>query len=322
MPPVLEGLVGWLSAGVDRDGHRSYTARFKINSTREDGQASILKTPGLPTVGSTWAFGTDIDQWAFCTPEATITPVVSENEPNFIWHMDIKYSTRPLSRCQEGQIENPLLEVPNISGSFINRRVQAKADYEGKPIHSSSFEPIRGEATEIDLGEPSIIIAMNSATLPLAMYSEMMNGVNDSTLWGLPPRTVRLANAEFSRKAYGTCTYYFTVTYHFAVKYDTHDVTVPDEGTKILMKGGDRTNPSHFALYKDRFDENSRVYLDGLGHIWNGVDHPNPDDPDCVDPAKGYLHPDCSSLPGPALKTFKLRNQFNFFLLGIPASLA
>ena len=281
----------------DKEGHREYTLVSKVSTTASgDGPAIVLATPGLPAIGATWSFGNDSDSWAFCWPDMTITPMVTE-EPSYYWTVEQKFSTKPLDRCQDATIENPLNEPDEISGSFQSFRKEAIFDKDGDPFLSSSLEPLTGPALERDFNKAAVTVKMNISALPLSAYTAAMNTVNDATLWGLAARKIKLSNVQWNRKLYGTCTYYYQITYLFDIDFSGHDTTVLDEGTRVLCPGGTPTNPKHFEAYKNPTDgENAKVLLDGSG---------------------GALDDSTS----PVSIAVQFYNESNFLLLGIPATL-
>lgn len=268
--------IGPLSWGLTltEEAHRDYIIRWLVRCTDiEDGPQQVLLASGLPMIGSTWSIGNDSDAWAYCWPNWKISQIVN-NEPNIDWVVEQMFSTRPLKRCQTSSIENPMDEPPKISGSFLSYTQEAAFDYLGNPLVSSSWEQFRGPQVERDETRASINIAMNVLTLPLGQYAEFMNCVNDSTLWGLPARCIKLSGVTFEQNLYGTCTYYYTINYNFDIMFNTFDSLLLDEGSRILVGAGTRANPKHFVAYKDLYGENSRVILDGFGNAWNGVGSP------------------------------------------------
>lgn len=296
MAATLVGLADW-SCTRDRDGYKDFQAVWKIKtSDPEDGPGTVLACPGLPAIGSPWSFGNDTEPWVFCRPDATVRKLLQNDEKTHWWRVEQVFSNRPLRRCQTSSIENPLDEPPDISGSFVKYVREAAFDKDGKPFKNSAHERLRGKFLERDYNRHTISISMNILTLPLSLYAPMVDTVNDAPLWGLSPRMVKLSNVIWSRKLYGTCTYYYTVTYEFDIDFQTFDRLVPDEGTKVLAPGGDPDNPADFIAYKDKLAENSRVFLNGAG------EPVKPGDP-------------------PANILIQHYTESNFLALGIPPSL-
>ena len=264
MATSLLGLIDW-SLKRDKDGHRTYTAAWKVQAAYDDGPLTILNTAGLPAIGSTWALGTDADAWAYCTPEATVTPL-QKNEPNILWSVKRIFSTKnETQRCQTDSIESPLDEPDRLSGSFVKYTKEVTKNIDGTAMTNSSGEQLRGAIVEFDHNRPTVKIEKNLSSLPLSTFAPMIDTVNDASLWGLASRCVKLSNASWSRHLYGTCTYYYTVGYEFDIDDTTFDRDVIDEGSMILNPGGTAGNAQHYSRYKDANGENTRCLLNGAG---------------------------------------------------------
>ncbi len=275
---LIPGQRRW-SVGRDDEGHREYRIVHRVRASTIDGPQVVLLTPGLPLVGSPWAFDNDFDPWAMCFPFMRIETEVRD-EPNTIWRVEQKFSTKPLFRCQDIPIEDPLLEPADISGSFVKYTKEVTEDKDGNKIKSSSHEMIRGPQVEFDFNRSSVTISQNVSLLELDVFTPMVDTVNDAVLWGLGARQIKLSNVSWERKVLGSCGFYYTRSLEFDIDATTFDRNIVDEGTKVLsghweeagwtldnIDGGapDKTNPQHFNRYKDRNDENSRVMLDGNG---------------------------------------------------------
>lgn len=283
----------------DDDGHRTFSVTHRVVLSGTDwGPAAVMTASGLPTPGSYWLFTrtagslSDIDVWAFCTPYMKVSAAKGFKQGEVITHWDVeqRFTTRPLKRCNTTTIEDPLLEPPRVSGSFVQRLVEAQRDRFGNLLKNSAHEMLKGPQVEFDDHTHQVQIEMNSATLDLQTVTLMMNTVNDAPLWGLPERCVKLSGFAWERLLYGVCNYYFRRSFQFDTDANTFDRDVPDEGTKVLtgywgdtegestgtnatgwvlrnVDGGppDPSNPQHFQRYKDRNGENCRVLLDGAG---------------------------------------------------------
>lgn len=271
-----------ISYSRDQEGYRDYTVVHQVKtSSALDGPRVAVSAPGLPLVGSVYSFGNDYDQWAFCWPDRKVT-MIDEKENTRFWRVESHFSTKPLSRCQDEEVEDPLLEPQKISGSFVKYTKEAVTDRDGQYIRNSAHELFRGAQVEFDESKPNVRIEQNVAHLELPLCSSMMDCLNDRDLWGLSPRCIKLSGFSWERKVYGQCNYYFTRVFDFDVKYDTFDKDLLDEGTKVLNGFWDLTtgayitkkingldpdadNPQHFIRYKDRNGENARVVLNGQG---------------------------------------------------------
>lgn len=249
------------SPGVrDNDGHRTYKLTHKVVAAKTDGPATIMTTPGLPLVGSLWLFGTDIDVWAFCHPDMKVTPVVKD-APDLYWLVEQTFSTRPINRCQDISIENPLLEPQKISGTFVrytlNPELRLK-DKDDEIMQSASFELFRG--VEWDASRPTVRISQNVPTLQLPLITSMIDTLNDSLLWGLEARRIKLSEISWERKIFGICGYYYVRTFGFDINFDTFDVTVIEEGTREVIAIDDPDDPYAFKVILDPNDSIGGVF--------------------------------------------------------------
>lgn len=274
MSGTVKGLIDW-GLSLDDEGHRNYNAEFLVRmDDKWDGPGAVLNTPGLPIIGSAWNMGNDSDPWAFCWPNAKISKAFIANEPDVYWKAGFMFTTKPLKRCQDTTIEDPMSEPYRIGGSFVTKTKEVMLDRNGKAIKTSSHELIRGQISEFDDSCPTVKIGMNLLILPLSDFAPMIHTVNDAPMWGLLPRMIKLSNATWQRQIYGTCTYYYTVDYDFEINYKTFDRKAVDEGTRILAPGGDPNDPRDFVAYKDARQENARVLLDGSGAPLGDADAP------------------------------------------------
>lgn len=256
------------SLSRDNEGHREYSVTLRVITTDfSDGPLAVLNASGMPSIGVPWAYGNDLDPWALRTPRGTVTPKVT-GEKSKEWEVTLTYSTKPRKRCQDTTIEDPLLEPPDISGSFVNYTEEKTKDKDGNKLATSSHEIYRGNLVEFDASKPTVNISLNSATLDLGFISQRMHNVNDSVLWGCEPRCVKLSSFNWARKMYGTCSFYYNLQFGFNIDFNTFDRQGLDEGMKILnpdLPGADKDNPTHFVLYKDANGENTKILLDGMG---------------------------------------------------------
>jgi len=261
------GRIDW---GVTRDdrGHRDYFIKFLIEDTEaEVGPRQIANAPGLPIPGQTWGYAGDVDPFAYCTYYFKCTPI-DRNERSYFWVVECKFTTRPINSnrgSEAGEADNPLLEPIGVSGSFLKYSREVTSTRDGLILRSSSHEIIRGDNVTFDHTSATVQITIPLPSLPLTTFTGMMNTVNQSPLWGCPPRTIKLGGATWERKYFGTGSIYYVVTYDFEANFDTFDKKVIDQGTKVLREGGNVDDPLDFEQFKDANGENTTVLLNGEG---------------------------------------------------------
>ncbi len=268
MATVLN-IVRW--SGIrSEEGHRDYEVTIRVEAATNEGPQTVTLASGLPTIGSAWTYGTDNDAWAFCTPFLKIDPVLEE-ENNKHWDLGYKFTTRPMFRCATTTIDNPLSEPDRISGSFVNSTKKINRDIRGQIIKTTGHETIE---VEVDSNKPTVIISQNVLSLGLGTFSPLVDTVNNSTLWGLSSRKIKLSNVSWERKLYGVCNYYYTRTFEFDIDENTFDKKdIPNHGNKVIRGKWSSTgrwnrvgNPSSsnardFIQFKDKHGENATTYL-------------------------------------------------------------
>lgn len=274
------------SGGRDDEGHQEFHI-FHIVKTdsKYDGPNTVMNCPGLPLPGSYWNFGNDVNIWAFCYPWMKVSiHQEKEGDANFWFKVEQKFSTKPMKRCNDTAIEDPLMEPDRISGSFTKFTREYQKDRHGAYLTNSAWEIFRGQQAEFDDNRPAVRIEQNVASLELDVFSQMIDHVNDAPLWGVGPRCVKLSNVPWERKLYGSCSFYYTRTLEFDISYTTFDRDILDEGTKALhgvnidgvwtvkpikslpsVVMPNPNNPLHFVRYRDKKGDLARCILNGAG---------------------------------------------------------
>lgn len=295
---VLQGIKNQ-SAHVDEKGQRTYTVDYLVRATQGDTLTTIYNVTSPPNVPAAYQG----DSLAMLSPEAEITPLVSEGGEVEWWLVKRTYKTN-VRLCHENANEDPLLQPPIVRGSFtrvseeqsiahqvrwyVNNEVY-REQYFTTP-RNSAHEVLRGPQVEADIARPQIQVTLNLSQTQFNAFNIMqyVNAVNMTPMWGFPPRTVRLTDVKWEHKFYGNCYKYYTVEFTFDVFMRFNpllgsvvsgwDRFVLDEGTKVLRgrwntddnvwivdDDADRLNPADFIRYKDPNGELTRVVLDGKG---------------------------------------------------------
>jgi hypothetical protein len=277
---LMDGHVSWEMVR-DEDGHRDYKVKYLVRADTTDGPANVIRTPGLPGPGTFWQIDDDEDLWAWRKWNATVkVHKEKEGDPSEWWIVEMLFSTKPPKNCKDAHVEDPILEPQRLSGSFSNYNEEATRDRHGRPILTSSHEVIRGPQVEFDKNRAQIKVEQNVLDLEIALWSPMVDTVNDDVLWGMPRRTIKLSNVSWDRKHYGQCYFYYARTFTFDVRFETFDRDLLDEGTKALNGHWEDglwvldnidgaapqfRNPNHFKRFTDRDGNPCRVILNGEG---------------------------------------------------------
>src|SRR4051812_38268473 len=300
------------TASRDTEGQRIYKVKYLVETdSADEGPATVLRATGLPQKGEQWAFGSDVDEWAYCQWDAEVAPHVVTDEPTTLWEVSLTFSSKPpaTNRCQDEQVSDPLLQPPKISGSFIKSTEEKTEDRFGNPIRNSAHEMIRGPKVEFDDSRPQIKIEQNIPDINLPLLYSMRNTLNSVPMWGLPPRSILLSEVSFQRLYYGQCMVYYTRSLTFDVKVKTVPVPLANISDYEVIPGlsfftgvGSPT----FAIglvgdwERDILDEGGKVLhgeLDATTGTWTTLNFPDGTVPDPKNPAHFIRYLDSQGHP-------------------------
>lgn len=272
MATAVWGRRTW-SGQRDSDSYRTYKIKWLVLGDYLDGPANVMQAAGMPVPGTPWLFDADMDIWAWCRPDMDVKIHQElEGTPNRWWTCEQTFSNKPPGKdkgdsggnpegCDKKQIDNPLMQPPQVSGSFIRYTEEAteaelvqvvsgaseefagSVQRDSTKIMNSAFEQIRGPQVEFDANRPQVVIEQNVLNLELGLLTEYNDCVNDRSLWGIPKRCIKFTSGPWSRKFHGTCNVYYTrqLVFDIWVKVNArgelvsgHDRILLDEGTKAL----------------------------------------------------------------------------------------
>jgi hypothetical protein len=277
MPIVNVCTVDWQ---LDRqeDGHRNYTLEQRIETDNYDYspiQVLALATEsayfgGIPERGDYWTFGSN-DLWAFATGEMDLKPEFLDGDQSYFWKATSKFSTVPndASGSGTGGAENPTLDIPKISGGSEMVRVVKSVDKDGNALVNSAHEPLLGDGVERDRALPTVTIENNTNSNPMTVGQNALNKVNSVAMWGFGLRCVKLTDFSWEKIILTDGYVYYRASYTFTIDPSNWDTPILDEGTKVLIEGGDENNPGDFrrATAEGTDEKESKpVLLDGNGN--------------------------------------------------------
>lgn len=200
----------------EESGHRTFTAKYKVAHDIDEGPLAIESADGLPAIGDHWEPDEldEIDEYARRTPYAKCTYMVEGERANYSI-VEIHFTTKPIKRCQDTQIENPLLEPPKISGSFIEQTMKAVYDIALNPVMNSAGERMD---VEIEASSLTVDISVNVDESPISLIATMLHKLNDAELWGLPAKCIKLSTASWETLYWGVCTKYYKLNMGFKIR--------------------------------------------------------------------------------------------------------
>lgn len=330
-PYIVNG--GPMSWGLrsNRLGYRDYDVTFRVKvDPALDGPYCAFNCPGLPEAGDIWDLESCVDGAAFFTKEREVKQV-GPTWDNQYFDVRCVATTSPVSDCYTDNYDDPLAIPDRVRIQTVTYSHEARFDRFGDPFVNSAWEQYRGKQVEFDAHRIRIYIEQNHDDLDETVVESLMHTLNDMTLWGFPPRTVKLSEFDAEPKYYRDCQKYWVRKFIFDVAFD-FDRCLLDEGTKVLRGKWD-TNPTsptygqyvlgkmidpgtlelvdvtpddprHFIRYKDWHGENTRVILNGRG---------KPYDPEQITPGTDddVIGQNC----------FEYYEEGNLLLLDIPISL-
>lgn len=285
---------------IDDYGNREYSVTHRVEAdTPGEGPSLIRLLSTLPQPGDVYNFNNgEVDNAATCTSRMNIRPVQGDGGETF-YDVEQFFSTKP--RCLLTNPDNPLLDPPKISGSFISFQEEAVLDRFGEPIKNSAHEQLRGPQVEFDANRPQITIEQNVLNLALPLLALMVDTVNADFLWGYPPRTVKLSRVDWEELYHGRCYTYYKRKLTFDIRYrcidgvmeayvggytPTGTGTNSGFGTGTMLMG---TCGEYETFDKTILDEGTKVLKgrwgrgggDGSGWVLENIDGapPNPDNP-------------------------------------------
>ena len=288
MVAIAHGPVSWRLARDD-NGFRTYSVEYDVEASVSDGPYTIMHAVGLPTVGSPLSIlgFSGVDPWVWCRPEIRVDIKRGQAQGPVRWYtVECVFSNHYMEnrsyRCNSTEILSPLLEPQRVRSGMNKVPFEAKYDRHGHRLVTSANEPLTGQNVTFDYGRPTVHIEQNVGDLQLPLISSMFNTVNDSPLWGVPARCVKLSSVSWERRVMMACTYFYTRIFDFEIDMYMRD----KDGNQI---GFDRELWDHGSMclrghwITDTESPYYKAYL-LLSDTIRTVPDPIKEDPDDQDP--------------------------------------
>jgi len=260
----------------DGERTRAYKVTYEsiTNDQADHARVVVLDLIARVPFGTQYSLHNDSDAYCFAKYPKNCKAVGLAKGGRRKWRSDIEFSNHPQEKCSEAEWENPIDEPYKLSGSFVRAMRAATKDRHGEPVDNSVDEPVL-PAPEVDDSRDTVIIESNTATIDLALRSAMRDKVNSATIWGLPPRTVKLGQWSWSAEYYGQCHIYIVNRLEFEINKDKWNFVHIDRGFRIVNGEDDDGNIKYTTLMDDR-DQPLREprLLDGAGALLPGGGSP------------------------------------------------
>lgn len=210
------------SGTVAEDGHREYMITYCVRTNSEsDGPAVVLASGSLPVRGDMYVSGNDADVFAGCSFVGNARRDKSD-ATRLLWLVDAKFTTKGSKEDPNNPPGDPLSWAWKVSGSFGAGQRYPTKDIADRAIVNTADEPFE-DVPPVD--EPTIILKLekNTATVSLSQWYSAKGHVNSTEIWGLPVRTMRLLQWNWSPQFTGAGRVYvnnqFEVEVNFAGYY-------------------------------------------------------------------------------------------------------
>lgn len=187
----------------------------------DDGPETILATPGLPTIGSTYALGNDLDSIAQCID------LQCEPDPNspFVWKVTAVYDS---SRTVDIGLSNPLNLPPEINWSFQKYEFPMQRDALNVPLANSSGERFDPPLTA-EISRPVVTITRNEVSYNEVNAIAYQDAVNSDVFGPAQPYQAKISSIT-AQNQIDIGISYWRVTYEIEFQKQTFALFVLDQG--------------------------------------------------------------------------------------------
>lgn len=217
---------------IDHEYNKVYTSLYHVytDSVWDGPRTARTASAGgfaIPARGQSYVWGNDSDPWAWCS--SLDAKIISVTETALKWGVTAVHSTKPVTRSSNSEKQNPVDEPAIVHGSYVGYQKAATKDKDGKPIVNVVGEPFIPAPMKDD-SRLSIVIEKNTSTISLVQWAEFRDAVNVSSIWGLPPRTVKVMQWDWDVAYYGMSVPYIQHHLEFCVNTDEYDTAVIGRG--------------------------------------------------------------------------------------------
>lgn len=213
---------------ADDEGNRSYTVVYAVwTSDPTDGPILVRSALGL-TYQSSYAFYGESDPGAYFSRVKSVRKNGESQEGRKEWRATVEYSTKAKKRCDEQQIDDPLLQPEKRSGTFVQAQVPLIKDIFGNAYTNSALHPYFDVLK--DDSRPTLVVSKNFPLSHVGTLLSYKDAVNTDTFYGKPKRTWKVQRCSWEEVFLGSCQPYAACTLEFEHNPDTWDFERVDAG--------------------------------------------------------------------------------------------
>lgn len=256
---------------IDAEGNENYSCTWDVFITDpEDSVDQISTATGIALFGDSLNYGNTINNAAICSGKS-VSPVETDNT-KLKRVVTATFTTKTGGRARGGNnvVTNPIAEPWKKGGSFATGTRTTNIDKDGLPCVTSAREP---KAFDIPDGYDTLHLEGPSPTMSLSQRAQARVRCNSATIWGLPVRSVLLAQWQWDEMFHGNTSYFYH-RLEFWIKYEGWNELWIDEGTQEYIAAnpdGERVVP--ILAINDSLGRNKR-FLDGAGRILADASYP------------------------------------------------
>ena len=201
------------------EGYLTYTLVQRVlTNSRSDGPKTVLSHADVPTVGDTYAFGSETDTTAFFT--GANPSYQGEEESLMVWLVTSTFSNAPSASSDRDPTEppgDPLDEPPVVEVVTTKGKKAILFDITGDLIASSAGEPY-DPVQEVDDTRYILRTTRNQATVDPGFYATYRDTMNAGAFAGFVPYELKVEIPGAFKVLYKSDgTKYYQVVWEFSV---------------------------------------------------------------------------------------------------------
>ena len=268
-------------------GNRTYTSLWQvITDSVSDSAVTARIAVGLPSFGSSYAWGTSYDYGAW-VQSAHTADLKEENVSRKVWSVTVVHTSQGRSR-EATQPDDPLgvsWEVAGDSDEWVeeaHQTVPGPPDNKPKQILDASRRALTGKEVERFRTRRKITLSRNYASINQNWIDTIEGSMNSSTVaicGGIyPPLTLYMRKIPWQRLYVAGSQVYYRVTFMVDVNKETHNLKIVSRGRLEYSGAGDVNDPANYIEIPDNYTQNPQpdgsYFLGADGRILSANETP------------------------------------------------